>query len=145
MAAYPRLRLRAVSPETELDSAALRRAESALAIVLRPLAVRTAAEWARPPVGSAKTKAVASRPLVVRPVAELESAASLQAEEMFALHPPAASVPERARLSAELAVWARRLAGPVASAAQAAARLLEAPAVAWDAAVVPQQAVAAWV
>src|SRR4051812_27405936 len=129
MAAYPRLCLRAVS----LDSVALRRAESvlmALAIVLRPLAVRTAAEWARPPVGSAKTKAIASRPLAVRPVAELESAASLQAEEMFALHPPAASVPERARLSAELAVWARRLAGPVVSAAQAAARLLEAPPVA---------------
>src|SRR4051794_33451117 len=143
MAAYPRLRLRAVSPETELDSVALRWTElvlMALAIVLRPLAVRTAAESARPPVGSAKTKAIASRPLVVRPVVELESAASPRGEELFALPPPAASVPERARLSAELAVWARRWAGPAVSAAQAAARLLEAPAVAWDAAVVPQHA-----
>jgi hypothetical protein len=44
-AEHPPLRLRAVSPETELDSRALRRAGSAIpkVLVLRPLAVRTAA------------------------------------------------------------------------------------------------------
>ena len=67
-----------------------------------------------------------------------------------------AAVRETARPSAEFAVQARRLAGPVVSAGQAAALPLEEPAgldaveapqqvaVAWDAAVAPQQ-VAAWV
>ena len=131
MAAHPRLRLRAAG----LDSAALRRAESApmaLAIVLRPRAVRTAAALgsaARLPAGSVVALAIAS-------------------------HPPAEPVPEGARSSAaEFAVRARHLAGPVVSAGQAAALPLEEPA-AWgaleapqpaerDAAEVPQQEVAA--
>ena len=45
--------------------------------------------------------------------------------------------------SSDLAVRARRWAGPVVSAAQAALPLEEAAA--WDAAVVPRQEVAAWV
>jgi hypothetical protein len=154
MTAHPRLHLRAAA----LDSAALRRAEwalTALAIALRLLAVRTAAA-----LGSARLQAewalmalaIALRPPVAgRPVAEFESAASLQA---VASHPVVASVPERARSSAELAGWARRSAGPVVSVARAALPLeepaasdaVEAPqqvAVAWDAAEVLQQEVAA--
>ena len=110
MVAPPRLRLRAAG----LDSAALRRAESALMaleIVLRPLAVRMA----------------------------------------VASHPPAESVPEGARSSAEFAVRARRLAGPVVLAAQAALPLeaawdaVEAPPKAErDAAQVPPREVVAW-
>jgi len=152
MAAHPRLRLRAAA----LGSA-LRRAESALmarAIVLRPLAVRTAAALGsalRQAVSAPMAVAIALRPLAGRPVAELESAASLQA---VASHPVVASVPERARSSAELAGWARRLAAPVVSAARAALPLeaawdaVEVPqqvAVAWDAAAVPRQEAAAWV
>ena len=129
MAAHPRLRLRAAG----LDSAALRRAESApmaLAIVLRPRAVRTAAALgsaARLPAGSVVALAIAS-------------------------HPPAESVPEGARSSAaEFAVRARRLAGPVVLAAQVALPLaaawdaVEAPLKAErDAAQVPPQEVVAW-
>ena len=57
--------------------------------------------------------------------------------------PRAAAVPELARSSAEAAVWARRLAGPAASAEQAAALPPGEP-VARDAAVGPQQEAVAW-
>jgi hypothetical protein len=144
MAARPRLRLRAVLPETDsralrlraaaLDSAALRRAGSAIpkVVVLRLPAVRTAAalELALLRAGWAAPWAIAWRP---------------------------AAVPEMARSSAALAMRARRLAESVVSAAQAAALPLEEPAawdaveapqraaVAWDAAAEPRQEVAAWV
>jgi hypothetical protein len=118
-AEHPPLRLRAVSPETELDSRALRRAGSAIpkVLVLRPLAVRKAA------LGSALLQAgwAAPQAIVWRPAAEREMA----------------------RSSAEVAVRARRLAGPVVSAGQAAALPLEEPA-AWDAVEAPQQVAAAW-
>ena len=55
-AAYPHLRLWAASPETESESAGLRRAESAM------------------------PEAIASHPRAVRPAAQLESAARQQAE-----------------------------------------------------------------
>ena len=110
MAAHPRLRQWAAG----LDSAALRLAQLALAIVLRPLAVRMV------------RMAIAS-------------------------HPPAESAPEGARSSAEFAVRARRLAGPVVLAAQAALPLeaawdaVEAPPKAErDAAQVPPREVVAW-
>jgi len=141
-AAYPPLRRWAVLPETEsdwralrqraaLDSAARRRAGSAIpkVLVLRPLAVRTAAalESALLQAGWAAPEAIVWRPAAVR---------------------------EMARFSAEFAVRARHLAGPVVSAGQAAALPLEEPA-AWgpmeapqpaerDAAEVSQQEVAAW-
>jgi hypothetical protein len=62
--------------------------------------------------------------------------------EAIASHPPAATVPEMARFSAEVAVRARRLAEPVASAERAAALPPGEP-VARDAVVAPRQA-AAW-
>jgi len=114
-----------------LDSAARRRAGSAIpkVLVLRPLAVRTAAalESALLQAGWAAPEAIVWRPAAVR---------------------------EMARFSAEFAVRARRLAGPVVSAGQAAALPPEEPA-AWgaleapqpverDAAEVSQQEVAAW-
>jgi len=89
------------------------------------------------------------RPLAVR-TAALESALPQ------AIVWRRAAAREMARPSAGLAARARRLAGPVVSAAQAAVLPLEEPAgrdaveapqqvaVAWDAAVVPQQEVAAW-
>jgi hypothetical protein len=129
-AAHPRLRLRAVSPETELDSTALRRRAAAV----DSAALRRA--------GSAIPKVVVLRPLAVRTAAALELAllqAGWAAPEAIAWRP--AAVPEMARSSAEVAVRARRLAGPVVSAAQAALPLEE-PA-AWDAVEVQQQA-AAW-
>jgi hypothetical protein len=102
-AAYPDLRLRVVSPETELDSRALRRRAAALgSAVLR--------------VGWAMPEAIVWCPAAVR---------------------------EMARSSAEVAVQALRSAGPVVSAAQAAALPLEGPA-AWDAVEAPQQVAAAW-
>jgi hypothetical protein len=54
-----------------------------------------------------------------------------------------AAVPEMARSSAALAVRVRRSAGPVVSAAQAAALPREEPAV-WDAVEAPQRAAVAW-
>jgi hypothetical protein len=64
--------------------------------------------------------------------------------EVTVLRPRAAAVPELARSSAEAAVQARRLAGPAASAEQAA-ELPPGEPLARDATVVPQQAVgAAW-
>jgi hypothetical protein len=116
-AAHPHLR--AVSPETELDSRALRREGSALpkVLVLYPLAVRTAAlESALPQAGWAAPLAIVWRRAAAR---------------------------EMARPSAGLAARARRLAGPVVSAAQAAVLPPEEPA-GWDAAVVPQQVAVAW-
>jgi len=146
-AAHRHLRLRAVSPETELDSTALRRRAAAL----KSAALRRA--------GSALPKVLVLRPLAVWRAAALESAllqAGRAAPEAIVWRP--AAVREMARSSAEFAVRARRLAGPVVSAAQAALPLeeraewdaVEAPqqvAVARDAAVVPQpEAVArAWV
>ena len=141
-AAHPHLHLREVSPEAELDSMVLRRgaaaldsalrqraaaldsaalrrvgsALTALAIALRPLAVRTVAALESAllqAVWALMALAIPLRPLAGRPVAELESAASLPVEEAFASRPLAASVPERARLSAEAVDRARRLAGPV--------------------------------
>jgi len=102
-----------------LDSAALRRAGSALpkVLVLYPLAVRTAAlESALPQAGWAAPLAIVWRRAAAR---------------------------EMARPSAGLAARARRLAGPVVSAAQAAVLPPEEPA-GWDAAVVPQQVAVAW-
>ena len=124
-AAYPPLRRWAVLPETELallpraaalDSAARRRAGSAIpkVLVLRPLAVRTAAalESALLQAGWAAPEAIVWRRAAVR---------------------------EMARFSAEFAVRARRLAGPAVSAGQGAALPLEEPA-AWGALEAPQPA-----
>jgi len=126
-AAYPPLRRWAVLPETEsdwralrqraaLDSAARRRAGSAIpkVLVLRPLAVRTAAalESALLQAGWAAPEAIVWRRAAVR---------------------------EMARFSAEFAVQARRLAGPAVSAGQGAALPLEEPA-AWGALEAPQPA-----
>jgi hypothetical protein len=131
-AAYPDLRLRAVSPETELDSRALRRR----AAVLGSAALRRA--------GSAIPKVLVLRPLAVRTAVALESAllrVGWATPEAIVWRP--AVVGEMARSSAEFAVQAPRSAGPVVSAAQAAALPLEGPA-AWDAVEAPQQEAAAW-
>ena len=129
-AAYP-LRRWAVLPETELDSRALRQ-RAALDSAARRRA------------GSAIPKVLVLRPLAVRTAAALGSAARLPAGPVVALaiasHPPAESVPEGARSSAaEFAVRARRLAGPAVSAGQGAALPLEEPA-AWGALEAPQPA-----
>ena len=142
------LRLRAVSPETGLDSVALRRR----AVALHP-AARRRVEWVLP-------KVLVFRPLAARTAAALESAL-LQAATPAVVWPPAAvrgmacsSSAQVAASSAQVAVRARRLAGRVVSAGQAAALPLEEPA-AWgaleapqqaerDAAEVPQQEVAVW-
>ncbi len=125
-AAYPLLRLRVVSPETELDSTALRRRAAAL----KSAALRRA--------GSALPKVLVLRPLAVWRAAALESAllqAGRAAPEAIVWRP--AAVREMARSSAEFAVRARRLAGPVVSAAQAALPLEERAE--WDAVEAPQQ------
>ena len=135
------LRLRA--PETGLDSVALRRR----AVAWHP-AARRRVEWVLP-------KVLVLRPLAVRTAAALESAllqAGWAAPEAIVWRP--AAVREMARFSAEFAVRARHLAGPVVSAWQAAALpleelaasgALEAPQQAErDAAEVPQQEVAVW-
>ena len=87
-AAYPPLRLREVLPETELDSRALRqraaldsaarrRAGSAIpkVLVLRPLAVRTAAalESALLQAGWAAPEAIVWRPAAVREMARFSA------------------------------------------------------------------------
>ena len=137
------LRLRAVSPETGLDSVALRRKAAAL----HP-AARRRVEWVLP-------KVLVFRPLAARTAAALESAllqAGWAAPEAIVWRP--AAVREMARFSAEFAARARHLAGPVVSAGQAAAPPLEEPAACGapeapqpaerDAAEVSQQEVAAW-
>ena len=129
-AAYP-LRRWAVLPETELDSRALRQ-RAALDSAARRRA------------GSAIPKVLVLRPLAVRTAAALESAllqAGWAAPEAIVWR--RAAVREMARFSAEFAVRARRLAGPAVSAGQEAALPLEEPAE-WDAAAVSQQEVAAW-
>jgi hypothetical protein len=81
------------------------------------------------PVGSAIPKVLVLCPLAVRTAAALESAllqAGWATPEAIVWRP--AAVREMARSSAEVAVRARRLAGPVVSAAQAAALPLEEPA-----------------
>jgi len=130
MAARPRLRLRAVSPET--DSRALR---------LRAAALDSAALGRG---GSAISKVVVLRLPAVRTAAVLESGllrAGWAAPWAIAWRP--AAVPETVRSSAALAVRVRRSAGPVVSAAQAAALPLEEPA-AWDAVEAPQRVAVAW-
>jgi len=102
--------------------------------------------------GSARPKVLALPPLAVWAVAGLESALPQAAPEAIVWRPAAAR--EMARLSAEVEGRARRLAGPVVSAGQAAALpleelaasgALEAPQQAErDAAEAPQQEVAAW-
>ena len=137
------LRLRAVSPETGWDSVALRRR----AVALHP-AARRRVEWVLP-------KVLVLRPLAARTAAALESA-QLQAEwaTPAVVWLPAALRGMACSSSAQVAVRARRLAGRVVSAGQAAARPLVEPA-AWgaleapqpaerDAAEVPQQEVAVW-
>ena len=129
-AAYP-LRRWAVLPETELDSRALRQ-RAALDSAARRRA------------GSAIPKVLVLRPLAVRTAAALESAplqAGWAAPEAVVWRP--AAVREMARFSAEFAVRARHLAGPAVSAGQGAALPLEEPA-AWGALEAPQPAVA-WV
>ena len=126
-AAYPPLRRWAVLPETELDSRALR---------------QRAAEdsAARRRAGSAIPKVLVLRPRAVRTAAALELAplqAGWAAPEAIVWRP--AAVREMARFSAEFAVRARHLAGPVVSAGQAAALPPEEPA-AWGALEAPQQA-----
>jgi hypothetical protein len=136
-AAHPHLHLREVSPEAELDSMVLRR---------RAAALDSAAQLR---AGSALPKVVVLRRLAVRPAAALQSAVQ-QVAQVIVWCP--AAVRQMARPSAE--ARARRLAGPVVSAGQAAALPLEEPA-AWgaveapqraerDAAEVRQQEVAAW-
>src|SRR5204862_7176810 len=118
-AAYPPLRRWAVLPETELDSRALRQ--------------RAAEDSAARRAGSAIPKVLVLRPLAVRTAAALESAllqAGWAAPEAIVWRP--AAVREMARFSAEFAVRARHLAGPVVSAGQGAALPLEEPA-AWGA------------
>jgi len=125
-AAYP-LRRWAVLPETELDSRALRQ-RAALDSAARRRA------------GSAIPKVLVLRPLAVRTAAALESAplqAGWAAPEAVVWRP--AAVREMARFSAEFAVRARRLAGPAVSAGQGAALPLEEPA-AWGALEAPQPA-----
>ena len=125
-AAYPPLRRWAVLPETELDSRALRQ--------------RAALDSAARRAGSAIPKVLVLRPLAVRTAAALESAllqAGWAAPEAIVWRP--AAVREMARFSAEFAVRARRLAGPVVSAGQAAALPPEEPA-AWGALEAPQPA-----
>ena len=135
------LRLRAVSPETGLDSVALRRR----AVALHP-AARRRVEWVLP-------KVLVFRPLAARTAAALESAL-LQAATPAVVWRPAAVRGMACSSSAQVAVRARRLAGRVVSAGQAAALPLVEPA-AWgaleapqqaerDAAEVPQQEVAVW-
>ncbi len=122
------LRLRAVSPETGLDSVALRRKAAAL----HP-AARRRVEWVLP-------KVLVLRPLAARTAAALESAllqAGWAAPEAIVWRP--AAVREMARFSAEFAVRARRLAGRAVSAGQGAALPLEEPA-AWGALEAPQPA-----
>jgi hypothetical protein len=123
-AVYPPLRLRAVSRETELDSRARRRRAAAQ----ESAALRRA--------GSAIPKV-----LVLRPLAAVTAAlglALLQAGWAVAQ----AIVWRPARSSAGFEVRARRLAGLVVSAGQAAALPLEEPA-AWDEVEAPQQVAAA--
>ncbi len=132
MAAYPHLHLREVSPETELDSMVLRRRAAALDSAAQPRA------------GSALRKVVVLLPLAERPAAALESVLLQAASAPQVLVWRRAAVRQMARPSAELAARARRLAGPVVSAGQAAALPLEEPA-AWGAVEAPRLEVAAWV
>ena len=127
------LRLRAVSPETGLDSVALRRR----AVALHP-AARRRVEWVLP-------KVLVLRPLAARTAAALESAL-LQAATPAVVWRPAALrgmacsfSAQVAASSAQVAVRARRLAGRVVSAGQAAALPLVEPA-AWGALEAPQPA-----
>jgi hypothetical protein len=141
----------AASPETEWESAALRRAGSAApkVLVLRPLAVRAAGQLesaAQLQAGSAMPKVLVLCPLAVRAAGQLESAAQLQAgwatPEAIAWCPAVAAVREMACSFAAAAPKAQCLARPGASAGQASALPPGEPA-ASDAVVVPQQEAAA--